>query len=131
MKNYGEYQGIPGHWMAGRWIATHYGWGKIRNLVRELAEGRCESRKLAELGLLDDNNECAINLQWFDVHHRFGRGGGKRDDRPRLDNGEQNLFAVCRACHSRTRIERRLAYQGSPVAEQNHEGHKQPSDTLG
>ena len=102
-----EHLGVPGFWMNDRWVATPSGWDRIRWLVRQKARDFCEHDKLIELGLLDEVNGCQGRTQWGDTHHRFGRGGGRRDDRPTLPDGTQNLFFLSRSCHAQARIDRR------------------------
>jgi len=95
MRIEGRHLNAPGHWYedGNRWVATDYGWNLIRKYVIEQAKGKCE--------------KCGKEAQYLDIHHRFGRGGGKRDDRPVLGDGTKNLLALCRFCHSETPIERR------------------------
>ena len=92
-----DYQGIPGEMLGNdrtgwRWVATHYGWDKIKALVKSLAKERCE--------------RCHKHEPWGDTHHIYGRGGGKRDDRPVLPDGRKNLEYLCRECHGNTEIRR-------------------------
>lgn len=107
MKTAGTWNDIPGFWInvRERWIATHYGWGKIMQLVREIAQERCEFHLLNQG---PHHPDCPDYTRWGDTHHRFGRAGGKRDDRVFLDNGMKNLFYLSRFCHDRANIERRL-----------------------
>ena len=104
MRLKGEWEGIPGHWLRDsqspdgqRFIATHYGWERIRDRVKELAHGQCE------LNIAED---CQPRTYWLDTHHRRGRGGGKRDDRIVI-LGKRNLVACCRQCHGLATIETR------------------------
>ncbi len=57
---------------------------RMKAKLRELAENKCE-----ECGRYDTKG---------DVHHKLGRGGGKRDDRIFVD-GVRQLFYYCRKCH--------------------------------
>jgi hypothetical protein len=91
-----DYQGIPGHLVGNiydgwRWVATHYGWERIKALVKSNAGSRCE--------------RCQNFEQWGDTHHIHGRGGGRRTDVLVLSNGKKNLEYLCRECHSRAEIE--------------------------
>lgn len=100
-----DYQGIPGHLIGNmrtgwRWVATHYGWEKIKALVKANVNSRCE--------------RCHAFEQWGDTHHIHGRGGGKRDDRPVLPNGTKNLEYLCRECHGTAKIKRRVPVYGQP-----------------
>lgn len=104
MKVSGYYEGVPGHWLddpaspdGRRWIATAYGWEKIQERVKQECQSRCE---------LNTSEHCQGHSQWLDIHHRRGRGGGKRDDRIWI-LGKRNLKACCRACHQLARIERK------------------------
>ena len=102
MKRSEHWEGIPG-WMLDdptspdgkRWIATGYGWDKIIARVKADANYRCQ---------LNISEHCQGTSQWLDVHHRRGRGGGKRDDRIYIV-GKMNLLACCRNCHQIARIE--------------------------
>lgn len=92
-----DISGVPGHMIGNartgwRWVATHYGWEKIKALVKAAANSRCE--------------QCHAFEQWGDTHHIYGRGGGKRDDRPVLPDGRKNLEYLCRECHGTTEIKR-------------------------
>lgn len=102
MKIRGEWNGIPGFWIddpqspdGKRWIATHYGWDRVKERVKEIANGRCE---------LNLSENCQGANYWLDTHHRRGRGGGKRDDRITI-LGKRNLMACCRTCHDSAKIE--------------------------
>jgi 5-methylcytosine-specific restriction endonuclease McrA len=79
----GEMEGVPGRWIGERFIASNFGWQKLRKIVREQAENRCQ--------------ECGIYTPFGSVHHRRLRkaGGGFRDDKP------ENLEYLCSRCHSR------------------------------
>ena len=83
MKVRGEYRGIPGHWFNGdeRFVATPYGWSKIRELIKMRAMFICE--------------RCWGLASEGEVHHLKGRGmgGAIRDDRL------EHLQWLCRACH--------------------------------
>ena len=81
MKVKGQYEGIPGHWLGERFIASNYGWQKLRKLVRERAENRCQ--------------ECGAFTPFGEVHHQRlrGMGGGFRDDKL------ENLIYNCAVCH--------------------------------
>lgn len=90
------YQGIPGFLLGSiftgqRWVATHWGWEKIRALVKANANSRCE--------------ECHEFAAWGDTHHVHGRGGGRRTDVLYLPNGKKNLEYLCRECHGEAKIE--------------------------
>lgn len=88
-----EYQGIPGHILGGtRWVATHYGWDRIKQLVREKFKWRCVY--------------CNRYDRYGDAHHPYGRGGGKREDRLEFPSGLPNLEYVCRDCHNGLEIKR-------------------------
>lgn len=102
MKTKGDWEGIPGFWLddsvspdGKRFIATHYGWDKVKERVKTIANGRCELNLAAD---------CQGSTFWLDTHHRRGRGGGKRDDRIFI-SGKRNLIAGCRACHDLAKIE--------------------------
>ena len=99
MKEAGQWEGVPGHWLDSnrRFIATKYGWRMVVARLRKLADNRCEN--------------CGCRCQG-DPHHRYGRGGGKRDDRIWKD-GRRNLLLLCRLCHDTAVIERRY---DSPTA---------------
>lgn len=93
MKIAGHYRGIPGYWYGERWVATLYGWNKIREIVRDFADNRCQ--------------RCGLHTVLGDCHHRYGRGSGKRDDRVFRPDGSPNLLYLCRRCHNREPILRR------------------------
>lgn len=99
MKLAGDWQGAPGYWLDQnrRFVATKGGWKIICNRLRKLAENHCEN--------------CGHSCHG-DAHHRYGRGGGKRDDRIWRD-GRRNLLLLCRLCHDTAVIERRY---DSPTA---------------
>lgn len=97
MKLKGTWCDIPGYWINEdeRWIATMYGWTV---LLKEI--GR-RDYQFCEYGM----NGChGLGNEW---HHRFGRGGGKRDDRIFLPDGTRILYWTCRACHDQVKIERK------------------------
>jgi hypothetical protein len=104
MKRAGKWEDVPGVWIDDpaspdgvRFVASHYGWEKIRTRVKEIAKGRCE---------INLSENCAGRTYWLDTHHRRGRGtgGSKRDDRIVI-MGKRNLLATCRPCHDLAKIE--------------------------
>jgi hypothetical protein len=113
MKTKGDYEGFPGWWIddpaspdGKRFIATHYGWDLIKERVKQEANFRCQ---------LNLSENCQGRSQWQDVHHRRGRGGGKRDDRITI-LGRRNLLCCCRCCHSLAKIERKDEIYGTALA---------------
>lgn len=86
MKLKHDWRDIPGYLIGQRWIATHYGWEKVKAFVKTEANHRC--------------TYCHAYDLWGDCHHPHGRGAGKRDDRPYFPDGTKNLEYVCRECHS-------------------------------
>ena len=69
-------------------FGTYY--QQMKAKLRQLANGYCE-----KCGTYVGANG--------DVHHRNGRGGGKRDDRIIIGDaagGARNLYYFCRSCHS-------------------------------
>lgn len=101
MKLKGTWRDLPGYWINGdeRWIATMYGWNKLKEIGREFYRF-CELRRTGCQG---------TGCEW---HHRHGRGGGKRDDRIELPSGRRMMFWTCRTCHDQVRIERKYAETG-------------------
>jgi hypothetical protein len=92
----GHWEGLVGYWINNRerWVTTVYSWNILRRRLAFHANFRCE--------------HCGVYLGYRgDVHHRFGRGAGKRDDRIEFADGTRNLFYLCRECHSETAIERK------------------------
>lgn len=105
MRIKGEWEGVPGFWIdddyspdGKRFVATHYGWEKIEARVKSDAREVCA---------LHTSANCPGRTQWGDVHHVYGRGGGKREDRP-VVRGIVMLVYGCRPCHNEVRIKRRL-----------------------
>lgn len=100
MKEYGDWQGIPGHWLEGgkRWVSTAYGWKVVCGRLKDLATPMGEQRARCE--------GCGRPTMEGDGHHRYGRGGGRRDDRIEI-GGERNLLYLCRTCHEKAPKERR------------------------
>jgi hypothetical protein len=118
IKEKGDWEGCPGEWITDphspdgkRFIASQFGWAKIQARMRDESKGKCE------LGL---SGACPGRTEWLDVHHRRGRGGGKRDDRIWVD-GMRNLLAVCRPCHSIARIELKGEVYGYSAATDQRE----------
>ena len=102
----GKWAGLSGYWINAqeRWVATETGWHNIRHRLAEEANFRCQN--------------CGAYLGYHgDAHHRYGRGGGRRDDRVTLPDGTRNLFYLCRQCHFHTAIERKsnLTITGEPL----------------
>jgi hypothetical protein len=85
---------------------TDAAWARAQAAVRRRSKGRCEDcRELAPNG---------------DAHHIWGRTAGKRDDHP------DALLNLCRRCHRKAKILRRVAAQD---AENNpHEETKHGED---
>jgi hypothetical protein len=72
---------------------TDEAWARAQATVRRRARGRCE-----------DCREPASN---GDAHHIWGRTAGKRDDHP------DALLNLCRRCHRKAKILRRVAAQNA------------------
>lgn len=100
----GKWEGIVGHWINvdERFVSTLYGWGQLKEVGRT-AYVNCEYQL----------NGCkGYGSEW---HHRFGRGGGKRDDRIFLPDGSRGMFWTCRNCHDKLRIERKPCVSGGEL----------------
>lgn len=97
----GTWEGIVGYWINGneRFVSTMHGWGQLKEVGRT-AYVNCEYQLRGCQG-----NGC----EW---HHRFGRGGGKRDDRIYLPDGARGMYWTCRTCHEQVRIERKSCVSG-------------------
>ena len=88
-----HWDGIPGRWIddstaldGRRFVASDYGFNKLRARLRTLAQYRCEL--------------CGRYCPRGDLHHVYGRGlsGGKREDRWKVGT-ERFLKYLCRICH--------------------------------
>lgn len=115
MKTFFRYHGIPGYIQGDgeRWIANDF--GPVSRMVRETAQNICEMDQLGQ----SHAEDCPRNDPWSECHHRWGRGGGKRNDLPVLPDGTKNLFCLSRKCHEKVKIERRPAkgnYEHSSAA---------------
>jgi hypothetical protein len=77
----------------GRVILRGAAYAKMKNKLRRIAGGKCEN--------------CGAHCENGDVHHPFGRGGGRRDDRIVVD-GIRNLFYWCRSCHSGHHVQEKV-----------------------
>jgi hypothetical protein len=96
----GDWHGLPGVWRddptavdGKRFIATLWSWHKIKQGLAEACKCFCES-----CGRFDKN---------ADGHHVYGRGGGKRDDRPVVwYEGSMicMILYLCRECHGKAVI---------------------------
>ena len=99
----GKSYALPGRWLVDpeahdgkRWIAAPQAKPLIRQIVRELADGRCEMHL---------NAQC---WRWTPInagHAHHGKhckmGGAHTDDRIWNEAGERLRFWVCPSCHRR------------------------------
>jgi uncharacterized protein YlaI len=95
-----SWRGVPGKYIddptaidGKRFVASIHGWRMIVSLVRNIANGRCQS--------------CGVGTTNGDSHHVYGRGAGgsKREDRANV-NGTTFLIYLCRLCHERIAIKK-------------------------
>lgn len=73
----------------GRTILTNNDYRRFRTRVYDRGGGACE---LCAAG---------IRFEEMEVHHIYGRGGGKRDDIP------SKVLGLCSHCHEQAVIKRR------------------------
>jgi len=85
----GTWQNVPGKWVEDttaidgrRFVASEHGVRILRARMAQDAHGRCE----------------LCGGMGIDRHHVYGRGGGKKEDRP-IVNGIRFLLWICRRCH--------------------------------
>jgi hypothetical protein len=79
----------------GRTILSLRHYTEFRHRIYDRTEGRCEG--------ITREQRCPVYFQFWDMelHHVYGRGGGKRDD------VEAKVLGLCHCCHEKAVIQRR------------------------